>query len=74
MLLIKLERGLCLYIIYQTLLKRVPKKPKSQTIRGDGPRQKMELPLIGGQLEEDRCKEVIYLMNHTSDSEIILQR
>lgn len=33
-----------------------------------------ELPQIGGQLDEERCKEVISLMNHTSDTEIIQQK
>ncbi|GAA6231472.1 uncharacterized protein LOC115361442 [Lates japonicus] len=41
---------------------------------GGGPRQEMELPQIGGQLDEEHCKEVISLMNHTSDREIILQK
>lgn len=47
-------------------------EPKIQT-GGGGPRQERELPQIGGQLDEERCKEVISLMNHTSDREIILQ-
>ncbi|XP_029910306.1 uncharacterized protein LOC115361135 [Myripristis murdjan] len=49
------------------------KEPKIQT-GGGGPRQERELPQIRGQLDEERCKEVISLMNHTSDREIILQK
>ncbi|XP_076607095.1 uncharacterized protein LOC143333046 [Chaetodon auriga] len=49
------------------------KESKIQT-GGGGPRQERELPQIGGQLDEERCKEVISLMNHTSDREIILQK
>lgn len=32
------------------------------------------MPQIGGQLDDKRCKEVISLMNHTSDGKIILQK
>lgn len=41
---------------------------------GGGPTQERELPLIGGQLDKDRCEEVISLMNNTSNREIILQK
>ena len=30
--------------------------------------------MIGGELDEEPCKEVISVMNHTSDREIILQK
>ncbi|XP_078145189.1 uncharacterized protein LOC139914508 [Centroberyx gerrardi] len=54
--------------------KLVSKEPKTQTAGGGGPGQERELPQIGGQLDEERCKEVISLMNHISDREIILQK
>lgn len=45
---------------------------KTQTTREGGLRQQGELAVTDGQLDEERCKEVISLMNHTSDREIIL--
>jgi len=45
-----------------------------QTARGGGPRQEREVPQIGGQLDDERCKEVISFMNYTSDGKIILQK
>ncbi|XP_073320372.1 uncharacterized protein [Pagrus major] len=50
------------------------KEPKTQTAEGGGPRHERNQPEIGGQLDEERCKEVVSLMNHTSDREIILQK
>ncbi|KAF5883276.1 uncharacterized protein DAT39_022964, partial [Clarias magur] len=41
---------------------------------GGGPRRERELPQCGGQLYEEHCKEVISLMTHTSDREIILEK
>lgn len=58
----------------QRKTKLVSKEPKMQTARGGGPRQEREVPEIGGQLDDERCKEVISLMNHTSDGKIILQK
>lgn len=49
------------------------KEPKMQTV-GGGPTQDRELPVIGGQLDDQHCEEVISLMNHTSDKEVILQK
>lgn len=57
----------------QRKTKLVSKEPKTQTTGGGGPRNERELPQIGGQLDE-HCKEVISLMNHISDMEIILQK
>lgn len=45
-----------------------------QTAGGGCPGQKRELPQIGGQLDEERCKEIISLMSHITDREIILQK
>ncbi len=50
------------------------KEPKMQTVGGGGPTQERELPVIGGQLDDERCEEVISLMNHTSDKEVIMQK
>ncbi|MED6286268.1 hypothetical protein CHARACLAT_004193 [Characodon lateralis] len=43
-----------------------------QTARGGGPRLEREVPQIGGQLDDERCKEVISFMNHLSDGKIIM--
>ncbi|KAK0148560.1 putative nuclease HARBI1 [Merluccius polli] len=56
----------------QRKTKLVSNEPKMQTARGGGPRQEREVPQIGGQLDDERCKEVISLMNHISDGKIIL--
>ncbi|KAK0152197.1 hypothetical protein N1851_006429 [Merluccius polli] len=58
----------------QRKTKLVSNEPKMQTARGGGPRQEREVPQIGGQLDDERCKEVISLMNHISDGKIILQK
>ncbi|XP_023283552.1 uncharacterized protein LOC111670859 isoform X3 [Seriola lalandi dorsalis] len=50
------------------------KETKMQTAGGGGPGQKRELLQIGGQLDEERCKEIISLMSHITDREIILQK
>lgn len=50
------------------------KEPNTQTEEGGGPRHERNQPEIGDQLDEERCKKVISLMNHTSDREIILQK
>ncbi|XP_033492089.2 uncharacterized protein LOC117263066 [Epinephelus lanceolatus] len=50
------------------------KEPKMQTAGVSGPGQKRELPQIGGQLDEEHCKEIISLMSHITDREIILQK
>lgn len=46
-------------------------QPKTQTTKQGGPRQEKELPLIGGQLDKECCKEVISLMkdagNHPAE-------
>lgn len=57
----------------QRKTKLVSQEPK-MTAGCGGPRKERELPQTGGQLDEERCKEIISLMNHTSDREIILQK
>ncbi|KAI7793219.1 hypothetical protein IRJ41_008801 [Triplophysa rosa] len=49
------------------------KNTKTQTA-GGGPRQERKLSQISDELDEERCKELISLMNHTNDREIILQK
>ncbi|MEQ2277031.1 hypothetical protein XENORESO_018326 [Xenotaenia resolanae] len=58
----------------QRKTKLVSKEPKMQTARGGGPRQERAVPQIGGQLDDERCKEVISFMNHSSDGKIIMQK
>ncbi|KAF5888161.1 uncharacterized protein DAT39_022002, partial [Clarias magur] len=58
----------------QRKTKLVSKNSKTHTAQGGGPRRERELPQCGGQLYEERYKEVISFMNHTSDREIILEK
>ncbi|KAK3553007.1 hypothetical protein QTP86_031103 [Hemibagrus guttatus] len=58
----------------QRKTKLVSKNSKTHIAQGSGPGRERELPQCGGQLHKERCKEVISLMNHTSDQEIILEK
>lgn len=50
------------------------KEPKMPTAGSGGPGQERELPQMDGQLDEERCKELISLMSHITDREIILEK
>lgn len=50
------------------------KEPKMPTAGSGGPGEERELPQIDGQLDEERCKELISLMSHITDREIILEK
>lgn len=47
---------------------------KIQNAGAGGPTQERELPSAADQLDEERCKELISLMNHTTDRETVLQK
>ncbi|XP_056331620.1 uncharacterized protein LOC130243470 isoform X1 [Danio aesculapii] len=50
------------------------KESKIQNAGAGGPTQERELPSAADQLDEERCKELISLMNHTTDRETVLQK
>ncbi|KAK3521201.1 hypothetical protein QTP70_000770 [Hemibagrus guttatus] len=59
---------------FQRKTKLVAKNSKTHIAQGSGTGRERELPQCGGQLHIELCKEVISLMNHTSDREIILEK